>query len=84
MLRAMLSFGRAKLGISAAANTFQRNGVPPQHVPSAFRMPQCGSLDLFEITIEELQSLMSSGQLTAEQYAEFCLERIRQVRRISQ
>lgn len=74
----------AKPGTPAAAKTFQRNDVPPQDVSSAFHLPQCGSLDLFEITVENLQSLVSNERLTAEQYAEFCLERIRQVRRVFQ
>ncbi len=65
--------------MSTASNAFQRQHVPSQPGPSDFHLPLCEGLDLFEVTIDELQHFMSSGQLTAETYVQFCIERIRQV-----
>ena len=51
-----------------------------QKVPKVFQMPPLGSLDLYEVTIKDLQQYMSSGQLSSHDYVTYCLERIRVVR----
>ncbi|CAL8582721.1 hypothetical protein XPA_008369 [Xanthoria parietina] len=50
-----------------------------QKVPKVFQMPPLGSLDLYEVTIKDLQQYMSSGQLSSHGYVTYCLERIRVV-----
>lgn len=45
-------------------------------VPEVFELPQCHGLDLFEVTVDELQHHLSSGNLTSVQYTTFCLENI--------
>lgn len=51
-----------------------------QKVPKVFQMPPLGSLDLYEVTIKDLQQYMSSCQLSSHDYVTYCLERIRVVR----
>ena len=48
-------------------------------VPRPFRLEIFKSLNLYEVTIEELQAFFSDGRLTSHEYVEFCLERIRTV-----
>lgn len=49
-------------------------------VPEPFQLPKHNGLDLFEVTIDELQYHFSSGSLTILEYTKFCLEAIRKVR----
>lgn len=44
-------------------------------IPEVFRMSE----DLYEISADELQHLLSSGSLTSVDYTHVCLERIRKV-----
>ncbi|KAI9814317.1 MAG: hypothetical protein M1826_002283 [Phylliscum demangeonii] len=54
--------------------------MPTQEkIPALFRLPALHAFDLYETTIEQLQGLFASGQLTAVDYVHFCLERIRTV-----
>lgn len=48
-------------------------------VPAIFRLPDIGSCNLYETTIDQLQSLFSGGQLTSKSYVQFCLDRIHAV-----
>lgn len=48
-------------------------------IPEVFELPKCNGLDLFEVTVDELQHHFSSGTLTSVQYTKFCLENIRKV-----
>ena len=50
-----------------------------QGVPTVFRVPPLGLLDIYEITVEALQRNMSEGNLTSVNYVTYCLERIRKV-----
>ena len=77
--RAMLSFRKFWRGETPPKDVFHRHAIPPQDGPDQFQLPECGALNLFEVTVDELQRLMSSNQLTAETYVTFCLQRIRQV-----
>ena len=50
------------------------------NVPDVFRMPLLGSLDLYEVTVKDLQQYMSKAELSSQDYVSYCLERIRSVR----
>jgi len=57
-----------------------KSGLSQQHnVPEIFRLPALKSIDLYEVTVEDLQHHMSHGKLTAVDYVTYCLERIRVV-----
>lgn len=59
------------------APSYQR---PTQdEVPSPFVLKHLGSLDLYEVTLSELQRLFSDKKLTSVEYVQFCLDRIHQV-----
>lgn len=60
-------------------NTREKN-ISQHRVPEPFRMPLFQSLDLYEITVEELQRYMASGWISSLHYVTYCLERIRLVR----
>lgn len=49
-------------------------------VPHIFRLPKLNGLDLFEVTVDQLQDHYRKGRLTSTGYVRFCLERIRAVR----
>lgn len=51
----------------------------PSSIPSPFHLPHLKGHDLFEVSIDELQSHFSSGDFTSEEYAQFCLDRIQAV-----
>lgn len=51
-----------------------------QHdIPGIFHLPRLKGHDLFEISVDELQSLYTSGAFSAEDYTQFCLTRIQAV-----
>lgn len=50
-----------------------------QHVPPRFRLKQLGSLQVFEITVQQLQSYFAHGQITSVDYVKYCIERIETV-----
>lgn len=52
---------------------------PRDKIPSVFELTNCSGLDLFEVTVDELQHHFTSGDLTSVQYTAFCLESIRKV-----
>lgn len=45
-------------------------------VPQLFRVKALKSLNLYEVTIEDLQAALSDGSLTSVEYVRFCLDRI--------
>lgn len=49
-------------------------------IPKAFHLPVFRGIDLFEISIDELQHHFSSGSLTSWEYTRICLKRIQKVR----
>lgn len=51
----------------------------PGDIPPVFLLERLESIDLFEITIQDLQRHLSNGSFTSKQYVEFCLSRIQQV-----
>jgi amidase len=48
-------------------------------IPMKFHLPRLRDVDIFEITVDELQHLYSSEAFTAEEYTQFCLDRIQAV-----
>lgn len=50
-------------------------------IPDVFQLPAFRGIDLFEISIDELQHHFSSGSLTSWEYTRICLKRIQKVRR---
>lgn len=58
----------------------KRNLTIREKIPSVFHMEMLNSVDLFEMSIAELQSHLSRGRsFTSEDYVNFCFERIRRV-----
>ena len=51
------------------------------HGPPCFRLGDLKNCDLYEITIEQLQSYLADGLITSVDYVKFCVERIRMVRK---
>ncbi|OQU98275.1 hypothetical protein CLAIMM_04084 [Cladophialophora immunda] len=45
-------------------------------MPEVFRLPRCNGLDLYEVSVDELQHLYSTGALSSVDYVKFCLERV--------
>ena len=44
-----------------------------------FHLPRLKGHNLFEITVDEVQHLYSSGAFTSEEYTKFCLDRVQAV-----
>lgn len=49
--------------------------IPPE-IPPALHFPKLKGQDLFEVSVDELQQLYSSGAITTLEYTLFCLNRI--------
>ena len=49
------------------------------NMPTVFRLPKLKGHDLFEVSVDELQHLISTGAFTSEEYTQFCLDRIQAV-----
>lgn len=50
-------------------------------LPEVFRLPLCNGQDLYEVSVDELQHLFTSGALTSEDYVQFCLDHVQKVNR---
>ena len=48
-------------------------------IPNVFQVPQCDGNDVFELSADELQHLLSTGLMTSVSFVKHCLERIRMV-----
>lgn len=57
----------------------EKKVVLKDEIPEVFKLHKCNGLDLFEVTVDELQHHLSNGNLTSVQYTAFCLENIRKV-----
>ncbi|KIX96203.1 uncharacterized protein Z520_07981 [Fonsecaea multimorphosa CBS 102226] len=55
-------------------------GASQDELPEAFQLPLCNGLDLYEVSVDELQHLFSTGALSSVEYVKFCLERVRKVK----
>src|ERR1700761_8188679 len=49
------------------------------NMPAIFQLPKLKDHDLFEVTVDELQHLYSSGAFSAKEYTQVCLDRIHAV-----
>ena len=50
-------------------------------IPKVFDLPKLHDIDLFEVSVDELQHHFSGGSFTSYEYIAFCLEQIRKVSR---
>ena len=55
--------------------------VCKDEVSQVFKLPKLHDIDLFEVSVDELQHHFSSGSFTSQEYISFCLEQIRRVSR---
>lgn len=53
---------------------FSQDGMPP-----VFKLPNLNDINLYEITVTELQQHFTSGSFTVVEYTQHCLEQIRKV-----
>ena len=84
MLRSMTAVSQTVLHgtigkIGATTSSSPARNVLQQNVPLPFRLEMMGDLDLYEITIDQLQKLFAASRLSIVEYAEFCLKRIQAV-----
>ena len=56
-----------------------RQPLSQDHIPQIFHLPKLKGLDLFEITIDELQEHYENDSLTSVGYVQFCLDRIQKI-----
>jgi hypothetical protein len=49
------------------------------NIPAVFQLKPLNSIDLFEVSLTDLQGHLMNGSFTSVDYIRFCLERIRQV-----
>ncbi|KAL9632051.1 MAG: hypothetical protein Q9164_005551 [Protoblastenia rupestris] len=60
-------------------STLRRSGLSQHAVPDVFQLPLLQSLDLYEVTVRELQQHFANGDLTSVEYVGYCLERIQNI-----
>ena len=65
---------------AATVSSLSRRETSQQHVPNNFRVQLLNGVDLFEMTIEELQRCLTDLRFTSVECVKFCLQRIHSVR----
>ena len=65
---------------AATVSSLSRRENSQQNVPQNFRVQPLKGVDLFEMTIEELQRCLSDLRFTSVEFVKFCLQRIHSVR----
>lgn len=50
-----------------------------QKTPEIFRLEELNGLNLYEVSIADLQDYFSKGQLTSVEYVRFCIDRVYKV-----
>lgn len=65
---------------AARVSSLNRKENAQQHVPQSFRVQLLKGVDLFEMTVEELQQCLTDLRFTSVEFVKFCLERIHSVR----
>ena len=65
---------------AARVSSLSRREHSQQHVPQNFRVQLLKGVDLFEMTIEELQQCLADLRFTSVEFVRFCLQRIHSVR----
>lgn len=48
-------------------------------IPDVFHVPQCDGNDVYELSADELQHLLSTKAMTSVSFVRHCLERMRRV-----
>lgn len=48
-------------------------------IPDVFHVPQCDGNDVYELSADEIQHLLSIKAMTSVSFVKHCLERIRRV-----
>ena len=64
---------------AAGVSSLSRTEASQQHVPQQFQVQLLKGVDLFEMTIEELQRCLTDRRFTSVDFVKFCLERIHSV-----
>lgn len=80
----LLKFTLARLNpfeapVGAMVAQLELNPPSQDGVPRVFRLERFKKLDLYEITVDQLQHLFSEGRLTSVEYVRSCLNRIQKV-----
>lgn len=65
---------------AAGLSSLGRGEHSQQDVPHIFQVQPLKGVDLFEMTIEELQRCLTDRRLTSVDFVKFCLQRIHSVR----
>ncbi len=65
---------------AAGVSSLSRREHSQQHVPQTFRVQPLKGVELFEMTIEELQQCLTDRRFTSVDLVKFCLQRIHFVR----
>ena len=65
---------------AAGVSSLSRREHSQQHVPQTFRVQLLKGVDLFEVTIEELQRCLTDRLFTSVEFVKFCLQRVHSVR----
>ena len=65
---------------AAGVLSLSRGEHSQQHVPYIFQVQPLKGVDLFEMTIEELQRCLTDRHFTSVDFVKFCLQRIHSVR----
>lgn len=53
-------------------------------IPDVFHVPQCDGNDIYELSVDEIQHLLSIEVMTSVFFVKHCLERIRRVGLLNQ
>ena len=64
---------------AARVSSLSRRENSQQHVPQNFRVQLLKGVDLFEMTIEELQRCLTDLRFTSVELVKFCLQRTHSV-----
>lgn len=62
-----------------AFTIIRRKAKQPTDIPPVFHLPKLNGHDLFEVSVDELQHLLSSQAFTSEELTQQCLDRIQAV-----
>ena len=65
---------------TAAVSHLSRREHPQQHVPQKFQVQPLKGVEVFEMTVEELQRCLTDRHFTSVDFVKFCLQRIHSVR----
>ena len=69
---------------SIETSTITRCSSSQADIPLPFRLEPLKSVSVYETSVAELQLQYENGTFTAVEYVQYCLERIRKVRRTTE